>query len=316
MPRQDQSQKWLKLLGDEVKKNQSLFEKYPENFRLDHPDQSAIHSDCQSLEKKSPIFEENELKNALELLLTYYCKTESLTYQSGLHEVMAPFFTMRFNNLKTVYGAFCTFIKRMLPNMFVKESYSELALKLFSNLMMYHEPIIFSKIQTSFPSSLETIKLWLMTGMATYLDSSNLLKLWEVSLTDNNLTLPIFVSIAVLYRQREQIMKKSKSKRNLLTEDNDVDDMNELIKEALAYQANTPASFKSSIEDFLFNSSPKKSLVASIESSALLRVSAKELDNIGFNFIIIDTREFKEFAKAHLSKCIHLPTEYSITTGK
>ena len=158
MPRNDNIQKWLKLLGDDVKQKQNLFEKYPENFRLDHPDQATIHSDCQSLEAKSPIFQETDLKNALELLLTYYCKTEEISYRSGLHEVLAPFFIMRFSNLKTVYGSFCSFIDKMMPIMFSSENILDQTYSIFQKLMMYHEPIIFNALQASFPGHVQIVK--------------------------------------------------------------------------------------------------------------------------------------------------------------
>jgi hypothetical protein len=159
------------------------------------------------------------------------------------------------------------------------------------------------------------IKKWLMTGMASFLDSSSLLKLWELCLTENNLTLPIYVSVAVLYRFRERLMKKSKSK-DLLKDDSEIDDIEELIKEALVYQNNTPASFQKNIEKFLFSENPKKSLIASIDAHSLLKVSSKDLESLGFNFVVFDTRDYKEFSKGHLGKSINLPSDNSITTGK
>lgn len=316
MPRQDQSQKWLKLLGEEVRKNQNLFEKHPEHFRLDHPDQETIHQDCQSLEDKAPIFQESDLKNALELLLTYYCKTEELEYQTGIHEVLAPFFLMRFSNLKTVYGAFSTFVQKMLPNMYVKDIHVDLAYNLFQKLMMYHEPILFNTIQSSFPSHTITIKKWLLTGMACLFDSSNLLKLWEFCLSQQNHTLPVYVAISVLYHQREKIMKKTKSKKKLNFDESDLDDIQEIIKDAITYQANTPLSFQKKVKKLLFSQSPKKSLISLLEKSSIVCTSPKDLVGSPINCVVIDTREFKEFSKSHFLKSFNISPDLQVSTGK
>ena len=176
MPRHDHIPKWMKLLGDDARIKQALFEKYPDNYRLDHPDQASIHKDCQSLESKSPIFLESELKNTLELILTYYCKTEQISYKSGLHEVLAPFFVMRFNNLKAIYGTFCAFVDKMMPKAFESEKIADLSYQIFQKLMMYHEPIIFNALQASFPNHIPIVKKWFLTGLASFLDTSNLLK--------------------------------------------------------------------------------------------------------------------------------------------
>lgn len=316
MPRQDQSQKWLKLLGDEVRKNQNEFEKYPENFRLDLPEQEIIHQDCQSLENKAPIFEESDLKNALELLLTYYCKTEELEYQTGLHEVLAPFFLMRFSNLKTVYGAFSTFVQKMLPNMFVGDVHVDLSYNLFQKLIMYHEPILFNTIQSSFPSHTVLIKKWLLTGMASLFDSSNLLKLWEFCLSQQNYTLPVYVAITVLYRQREKLMKKTKSKKLLNFDELDLDDIQEIIKEAIVYQANTPLSFQKKVKKMLFDASPKKSLIKLLENSSIVTTSPKDLQTSQINYVVIDIRDGKEFAKSHFLKSFNISQDLQISTGK
>lgn len=316
MPRQDQIPKWLKLLGEEAKQKQAMFEKYPENFRLDHPDQATIHQDCQSLESKSPIFEESELKNALELLLTYYCKTENIAYKSGLHEVLAPFFIMRFSNLKTVYGAFCAFVEKMIPCMFTVESSIDIVYNIFQKLMMYHEPIIFNTLQASFPSHVQVVKKWLLTAMASSLDSANLLKFWEQCLVEKNPTLPLFITLSLLYRQREKLMKKSKSKKQLSIDDSEIDDISELIKEATIYQNNTPKSFKKLIEKVLISESHQKSKGKDLENTSILKISEKELLKPPANYIIIDRRPLKSYTKSHFPQSFNLSSELSITTGK
>lgn len=316
MPRQDQISKWLKLLGDEAKQKQALFEKYPENFRLDNPDQATIHQDCQSLESKSPIFEESELKNALELLLTYYCKTERIAYKSGLHEVLAPFFIMRFSNLKTVYGAFCAFIDKIIPCMFTLESSIDIIYNIFQKLMMYHEPLLFNTLQSSFPSHVQVVKKWLSTAMASCFNSANLLKFWEYMLEENKPSLSLFMALSLVYRKRESLMRKSKSKKNLNIEESDIEDFNDIIKEAVAYQNNTPKSFLKLIKKALLSGPQKGNGVKDLESSSILKISEKELIKPPANYVIIDRRPLKSYTKSHFPQSFNLSSELSITTGK
>lgn len=314
MPRHNHVPKWLKLLGEDAKLKQNLFEKYPENFRLDHPDQAAIHSDCQSLESKSPIFQETDLKNALELLLTYYCKTEEISYKSGLHEVLAPFFIMRFNNLKTVYGAFSTFIEKMIPGAYSSEKNSDYFYSVFQKLMMYHEPILFNTLQSAHSTHVPIVKKWFLTAMASLLETGSLLKLWEFCFTEKNYTLPLFVAIAVLYRQRENLQKKNKAKGFCFEESGD--DIQGIIQEAVAYQKNTPESFNALIYKVLVEKSISKTHLRALESVSILSASEKELKKAPANYIIIDTRPLKVYQKAHFGQSFSFSSELFITTGK
>lgn len=315
MPRQDAIPKWLKLIGEEMKQKQNEFEKYPENFRLDHPDQSTIRQDCQSLESRSPIFQESDLKNALELLLTYYCKTESIPYKSGLHEVLAPFFIMRFSNLKTVYGAFCAFISKMIPSMFTVESNIDYAYNIFQKLMMYHEPILFNTLQSSFPSHVGIVKKWILTAMAACLDPTGLLKFWEYCLEESNFSLPIFACVSLLYRQREKLMKKNKGKAAVI-EENEVDDVSELIKEAVMYQTNTPKSFQKMMEKVVLANKPSKSYMKELDTEPILKTSQKELKKPQSNCIVIDMRNYSLYIKGHFPQSFCISSDLSITTGK
>lgn len=316
MPRQDYIPKWLKLLGDEAKQKQSLFEKHPENYILDHPDQTTIHKDCQSLESKSPIFLESELKNTLERLLTYYCKTEEISYQSGLHEILAPFFIMKFNNLKTVYGAFCAFVDKMMPKIFHAEKILDYGYNIFQKLMMYHEPLTFNTLQASFPGHAQIVKKWLLTSMASCLETIHLIKFWEYCLSEQNLTLPIFIAISILYRQRDKFMKKNKSKKVMNLDEIEIDNIEDLIKEAVSYQQSTPKSFEKIIKKVLIIQSTPKSYLKNFEKYSILKISRKEILGNPSNYIIIDTRSLDSYLKGHFTQSFNLSLDLSIATGK
>ena len=316
MPRHDHVPKWLKLLGDEAKQKQNLFEKYPENFRLDHPDQATIHADCQSMDSRSPIFQETDLKNALELLLTYYCKTENISYTSGLHEVLGPFLIMRFTNLKAVYGAFCTFIEKMIPGAYSSEKYGDYSYSIFQKLMMYHEPMLFNSLQSSFPAHVALVKKWFSTAMASYFETASLMKYWEFCVNEHNYTLSLFIAIAILYRQKENFQKKNKSKTLISIKDSGIDDIQELIKEAGVYESNTPSSFVKLMRMVLIEETTSKRYLKALDSTSILKLSEKEMEKPESNYIIIDTRPLKLYQQGHLPRSYSISADLPITTGK
>lgn len=77
-------------------------------------------------------------KDLIELVLTKYCKNNSLKYKQGLNEVVAPFMYMMQENqryidtsgskldLKFVYNCFSGFINRYLTNFYEEEEFFSL----------------------------------------------------------------------------------------------------------------------------------------------------------------------------------------------
>ena len=117
-----------------------------------------------------------------------------------------------------------------------------------------------------------------------------------------------------MYRQIDKFMKKNKSK-NLSLDENEIDSIQDLIKEAVSYQENTPASFKKLINKLLILGSNSSSYLNTL-SSPILNISKKELQKPLPNYIIIDTRPYEIYSKGHFSQSFNLSSELPITTGK
>ena len=62
-------------------------------------------------------------KETLEMILTYYCKTEKVSYKQGINEILAPFMLMNREGvpLHVCYTCFNNFIEKFIPTLFVDD---------------------------------------------------------------------------------------------------------------------------------------------------------------------------------------------------
>ncbi|CAG9309947.1 TBC1D23_1 [Blepharisma stoltei] len=317
MPRTEKIARNLKRLADEAKDKQALLENHPEYFRLDHPDQAQIHQDCQSLHKKLSLFQEQDLKNALELLLTFYCKSGSIPYISGLHEILAPFFVLRFTTLKTVYGAFSAFIDKMMPRLFTKDSSISYSYKIFQRLLLYHDPLLSNTLQSTLPNNSSIIEKWFYTCMSACLDITQLLEFWEWCLNENNPMFPYYFAIALLMKNRDLLTKKHKKKINLEIHIADNDELTAIIDDAQALQSSTPKFFNRLIKKLTIQKELPSSLDAySLENTQILPISAKEVRKPKPGFFVIDVRRHKYYEQGHFPQSYNLSVDLHISTAQ
>lgn len=116
-----------------------------ERFRVqtecDLPSQKVIKSDADRT--RSTLLSLAE-RDQLELILTYYCKENSLPYKQGLNEVLAPFVLLMREGLSTeeCYLCFQTFVALFLKPFYVDKDFRLLRAQFFVLRLMlkYHEP--------------------------------------------------------------------------------------------------------------------------------------------------------------------------------
>lgn len=67
-----------------------------------------------------------EERLVLEKMLTYYCKTEKLSYKQGMNEILAPFLLLTRRNIPAYvcYTCFKSFVEKFIPTLFVDEVFS------------------------------------------------------------------------------------------------------------------------------------------------------------------------------------------------
>lgn len=321
MKRDDRVTRWSQLLGLDLRTMGNPLDKLTEDFKLDHPQQVQIHHDCEKLQKRLSIFAEADLRNALELLITYYCKIEKVPYRTGMHEVLAAFMLMGHRSLREVYATFRVFISKMMPRVFSVNNQDLPFGTLFHLLLMYHEPVLCNTLDGKMLQPSNYADQWFVTLFACSLDVSLLLAFWEFCLTEKNYTLPYFFGLVIVSRGREKIL----SKRNLSGRDenlfpiqvSDRDELETLCQEALALQQQTPKSFNTLLKEILVAApDPDPKLLKYLESCGTLPIQASDVKHARQGFFIIDIRSNQDYTTGHFPQSYNIPRELEFTRGK
>jgi Rab-GTPase-TBC domain len=318
MIKEDRASRWNSLLKID-KHSKCQFNVLSSEFKKDHPDQQQIHFDCQEIQKQLPMFEENELREYLELVLTFYCKAENLPYSTGMHEVMAPFFLLGFNGLKTVYVAFKLFVKRMMPRVFKDQSSITDIYKIFHHLLMYHEPLLCNALDGKMITPQIFGEKWFTTLFASSLNSSLLLAFWEFCLQEKNVTLPYFFALVFLAKIKEKILNK----RNLSNQDLDLfqfyicelEELSDLFQEALSLQRHTPKSYLEVMERVISERSETGTEIRELIDSVTLTILPHEVQSPKTGMFVIDLRPFEEYTSGHYPSAFNFPRKLKLSTG-
>lgn len=317
MIKEDRATRWTNLLKID-KHSMSKLGNLTPDFELDHEDQLAIHADCQDIQSQLPMFEENELRVYLELLLTYYCKSKKIPYTSGMHEVMAAFFLLGFSGIKTVYSAFDLFIRKMMPCIFHLPSSLPSTFKLFHQLLMYHEPLLCSTLDGKMILPSTYGSKWFTTLFASSLNISLLLAFWEFCLQEQNPTLPYFFGLVYMSKIKEKVLNK----KNLSVNDLDLfqfyitelEELDDLCQEALSMQSQTPTSFVTLIEKVVMNKHIDLDAEALIESVALSVLPSDAFIPKPGRFVV-DLRAKKVYMSGHYPQAFNFPSKLKLSTG-
>ena len=74
------------------------------------------------LRTRSETLTSNE-RLVLEKMLTFYCKTEKLSYKQGMNEILAPFLLLTRYNIPEYISYYCfkSFVEKFIPTLFVDD---------------------------------------------------------------------------------------------------------------------------------------------------------------------------------------------------
>jgi hypothetical protein len=262
------------------------------------------------LQRRLPIFAENELQSTLELLLTIYCRTEKVPYNSGMHELLAPFFLMGFQNFKTVFLSFRAFVSRFVPRVFHPNSSLALTCEAFHKLMLYHEPVLCSALDAKLMAPSAYAQRWFMTLFANSLDTSLLISFWEFCLQEDNPTLPYFFGLVVVSRSRAK-----KNSEVLEFKVDSLKDLDDMCQEALVLQQATPHSFVEMLAEVAAHKETPTHLTQMyLSSRATLPTLPPDLTVRSCGYFVIDMRSSKEFYLGHYPNSFNLSSD--LQTGK
>lgn len=318
MKKEDRVTRWSKLLGiDVTPKSSAGLDYFAEHSKLDPREQAAIRADCEQLQRRLHYFKETDLRNTLELLASYYVHTEKVTYVSGLHEVLAPFFLMGFRSFKSVYACFLAFVKKMMPHVFQREGSVEVSCKLLHTLLLYHEPGLCSALDARMMNTASFAEKWFLTLYADTIDVPLLLAFWELCLKESNITLPHFFAVVLIKHHRDQLLARRppKEQPRIVLNQLDLDQLDALCQEAITLQLQTPPSFQQLIESLVFSQPQPQDLMV-LNSHFSLSVTSADILAQRPSMIVIDLRSTAEYQKGHYPCSYNLAADLNITTGK
>ncbi|OMJ79405.1 hypothetical protein SteCoe_20559 [Stentor coeruleus] len=183
---------------------------FPLETELNLPNQRVINLDA--LRTRSDLLKPNE-KNILEKLLTYYCKTEKVTYKQGMNEILAPFLLLNRHNvpLHICYTCFKNFVAKFIPTLFVDDAFKPLSgLYVITKLILkYHLP----DLSTCFSNNEITPDIYMTTWYVTMFSSKikelGLLYIfWQYLIDTNDNLFIIYFGIALFEFFKQEIQNQ------------------------------------------------------------------------------------------------------------
>lgn len=233
-----------------------------------------------------------------------------------MQETLAPFLVMHFTTLKSVFGAYCVFIEKVLPRAFTEQNSAEFSAKVFERLLMYHEPVLFNRIQSSVSGLGSKLSRWFFTGLACCLEIPHLLSVWESVLKEHSAVFFYFFAVVLLRKYTDEIIDKKKREINREFRLKSTESLKELSKEAVYLMESTPESFKTLIRKLVISQRvPSQRVLAALEQTVVLPTDSQDLDNNKKSLFVVDLRSHKDFKAAHFSRCFNLPSELVLSTG-
>lgn len=322
MNTEDRIIRWSKLLQiSQIDLDLSPLVKH--SGELSHPDFQKIRTDAENLYQKWQIFSESELRETLEWLLTFYCKSKGISYISGMHELLAPFFLIGFQSVSTLYEHFEKFVNKVIPS-FYKENGKNVDLmsKIFHNLLLYYDPTICNLLDSQLWILSKYSNKWFLNLFASNLEISLLLAFWELILIENYVELPVFFGLILIIRNRSFLLNKPLGKMlspEFIKEKivdvfiTDLDELETLISQAKNLISNCPKSVLNLIRNIILGNI-KPIDIYNIENSYILEQDISTCINIKKKQFIIDLREFEEYSKNHLQRSFCLPISLNLST--
>lgn len=241
----------------------------------------------------------------LEMILTYYCKEEGISYKQGLNEVLAPFYllTRQGLSLTEVYIYFKNFVKGYLKTMFVDKEFRPLQAQflIFRLLLKYHDPR-FSFFLSSHKIGPELFATpWFITLFASKINNMKVLySLWEAIMEENDPIFVCLVGIAFLQYHINEIFNLDNSMIPQVISQLHMDDSEELksiLVKAREMKANMPYSIYIRLNSLNFyDLDSVDDIIDTLEKQCCLSIHPREIIQRTFP-------EFK-FCKCSAGACL------------
>ncbi|KAL4499904.1 hypothetical protein ABPG72_015253 [Tetrahymena utriculariae] len=205
---------------------------------------------------------DDDLREKLELILTFYCVKKNITYKQGLNEVAGPFvFFLKTNNtsISTVYNYFQIFMDRFIPTIYNDSEFNGLQcyFNLFQLLMKYHDPQLCNYLSDNYITPELYSTPWFLTLFANKMSLELIYYFWEIYIVENDRNFVFFISLAVLLYKRDTLLKCDPAmlpQKLTQIQIESLDDVKFIYQKALQLKSSTPISFGLKVHSMqLFN---------------------------------------------------------------
>ncbi|KAL4472537.1 hypothetical protein ABPG74_018486 [Tetrahymena malaccensis] len=194
---------------------------------------------------------DDDLREKLELILTFYCVKKNITYKQGLNEVAGPFvFFLKTNNtsISTVYNYFQIFMDRFIPTIYNDAEFNGLQcyFNLFQLLIKYHDPELYNYLSENFITPELYSTPWFLTLFANKMSLELIYYFWEIYIVENDRNFVFFISLAVLLYKKDSLINSDPAmlpQKLTQIQIESLDDVKFIYQKALQLKSNTPISF-------------------------------------------------------------------------
>jgi len=189
-------------------------------------------------------------RGKLESMLTHYCRTERIRYKQGLNEVLAPFLLLQREGLTDAecYSCFKAFVQQYLLPWYIDQDFRMLraAFFVFRLMLKYHDSR-FSLYLANANIGPELYSTpWFLTIFASKIADANLvLALWEELMASRDQMFVIYIALALLFVNRNQILASEPSIILVTTSQltiNTEEDLVKILAKAKELMETTPPS--------------------------------------------------------------------------
>ncbi|XP_078513868.1 TBC1 domain family member 23 isoform X1 [Lissotriton helveticus] len=290
---------------------------------LDLPEQAVIHEDCQKLldQLSVPEDEKTVLLLDIESVITFYCKSRSVKYQSSLSwiHLLKPLVDLRIPR-SDLYNCFYAIKNKYIPR---DCSQKGRPFHLFRLLLQYHEPELCSFLDTKKITPDSYALNWLGSLFSCYCSTIVTQTIWDNYLQQADPFFIYFLMLIILVNTKDRILaQESDSKEDIIKflanspSSLETEDIEDLFSLAQYYYSKTPTSFRKENQS-LFGSSLlglrdddndlSQALCLPISVSEILQANQQQGE--GVRFFVVDCRPAEQYNSGHLSTAFHLDSD-------
>ena len=222
-----------------------------DTIALDETNQRVIRYDCERTRGSMEEFKDEKTRKLMEQILTFFCKSNSISYKQGMNEVLAPFVWLRLQGALTtdqqIYSLYSGFISIFLGQIFSDEEFLFLqkCCVLFKTCLRYHAPSLSSRLDAAAVTPEMFVTPWFLTLFASKTSLSAVIHLWDLLIARGDkhsfafLAVSLCLSHARLLRASAQV-----SLPETITKISIADDAVESVwKRAAKIRQHTPPGF-------------------------------------------------------------------------